>query len=219
MIIKSLILIITAIPFAVSAVWFRYYYENKESCSLKQILKNEKSSCIVFLITYIVMSLLIIFTYFCKENSFFNSLRYLIFEYVMFLTAAIDFKQKKIPNELIFFIIAERVVFFIPEFFMYPDEIVSLLISSFSGMLICGMMMMICRIISRKGIGAGDVKLFAAAGFMTNLYGAVNILFYSLLVASAVSIFLLLFKKAKANSTVPMAPFVFAGTIFYIVLM
>ena len=212
MIIKSLILIITAIPFAVSAVWFRYYYENKKSCSLKQILKNEKSS-------YIVISLLIIFTYFYKENSFFNSLRYLIFEYVMFLTAAIDFKQKKIPNELIFFIIAERVVFFIPEFFMYPDEIVSLLISSFSGMLTCGMMMLICRIISRKGIGAGDVKLFAAAGFMTNLYGAVNILFYSLLVASAVSIFLLLFKKAKANSTVPMAPFIFAGTIFYIVLM
>ena len=80
MIIKSLILIITAIPFAVSAVWFRYYYENKKSCSLKQILKNEKSSCIVFLITYIVISLLIIFTYFYKEHSFFNSLRYLVFD-------------------------------------------------------------------------------------------------------------------------------------------
>lgn len=219
MIIKSLILIMTAIPFALGAVWFGDYYETKEFCSLKQILKTKKISCTVFLAVYIAISLLIVFTYFYKENLFFSSLKYLIFEYALFLTAAIDFKQKKIPNSLILFIMAERIIFFIPEFIIYPDEIISLLISSFTGMFVCGMIMLICRVISRKGIGAGDVKLFAAAGFMTNLYGAVNILFYSLFIASLVSIFLLLFKRAKANSTVPMAPFIFFGTTFYIIFM
>lgn len=218
MIVKILILIILAVIAAPLAVWFRHFYQYNEKLMLKKIFDTEKKDCIIFFSFFILSAILMGLFYSKHGYSFSTALKYLIFIYSLFLTASIDLKQKKIPNIMVLFILAERIVFFIPEFILYREAFSTVLLSSLVGLVTAGFIMIVCRFISRGGMGAGDVKLFSAIGFMVGLSGVVSILFYSLFLASAVSIFLLVSRKAKFRETIPMAPFIFAGSLLYVVL-
>lgn len=215
--IMAVVIFVICILSIICAVYFKVYYQKKELCSLKELLINNKKKIILFSSVYLIISTGILILHIKFNYDALKSIKYLIFIFVLFLIAVIDFEQKKIPNHLVFFILIERTVFFIPEFIMYPEAIVSILITSFTGMIVSALIMLMCKFLGRGGLGAGDIKLFAVIGFMTGFQGALNIMFYSLFVASVICIFLLISKKAKTKQTVPMAPFIFCGTIIYLI--
>lgn len=216
--ITGAVIFIISVLSIISAVYFKNYYQKKELYSLKKLWSSNKKEFILFSVVYLFISAGIFILHIKFDCSALKSIKYLIFIYALFLISVIDFQEKKIPNQLVFFILAERTMFFIPEFIMYPDAIMSVLIISFTGMIISALIMLMCRFLGRGGLGAGDIKLFAVIGFMTGFQGALNIMFYSLFIASFICIILLVSRKAKIKQTVPMAPFIFCGTVIYFVL-
>ena len=95
----------------------------------------------------------------------------------------------------------------------------TLLISSVLGMSVGAVTVLICLLISRGGIGAGDLKMFAVIGLFFGLQGLMEIMIYSLFFASIVGIVLLAARKAKFKSSLAMAPFMFIGSLLHILTM
>ena len=79
--------------------------------------------------------------------------------------------------------------------------------------------MLACRLISRGGIGAGDVKLFALIGFYFGIIPTMNMMFYTTFLAAIAAAFLLISKKAKMKSTLALGPFAFIGLNIYYILL
>ena len=74
-----------------------------------------------------------------------------------------------------------------------------------------GVILAVAMLLSRKGVGMGDVKLFITIGAYVGSMEIIATLFYTFVVSAVVGIVLLLMKKVKLRDSVPMAPFAFAG--------
>ena len=76
----------------------------------------------------------------------------------------------------------------------------------------------LCRLITRGGIGLGDVKLFSAASLLLGLYGGICTLALGQLAALAAAVALLLSKKATWKDSIPFAPFLALGFLICLIL-
>ena len=135
---------------------------------------------------------------------------------ILAAVAGIDFKTKTIPNRILLIGLILRVLLIGVEGVFYRDGIRQTLVNSGIGFAFGLIFMLFLSIITKHGIGYGDVKLFAWIGLCVGLLDTYNILFYSVLVAAVTGIYLLLIKNKSKKMQLPFAPFVFVGT--YIVL-
>ena len=79
--------------------------------------------------------------------------------------------------------------------------------------------MLICRLISKGGMGAGDIKLFAVLGFFLKIPDVMHVMILSIMLSAVTGLFMLIFRKAKMRSTIPMAPFILAGLTVYFIFI
>lgn len=133
--------------------------------------------------------------------------------------AVTDIKVKKIPNAVSLLLLVIRCIFLAWGILVEHDDPKRILLSSVLGLLFGGGFILVCMIISKGGIGAGDLKLFAVIGLYFGLAGLIQIMVYSLLFSAIWAIGMLLSHKAKMKSTIPMGPFILAGTTVYYILM
>ena len=130
-----------------------------------------------------------------------------------------DVRVKKIPNAVTLLLLLIRCVFLAWDILIEHADAKFEILHSLFGMFVGGTFILVCMMVSKGGIGAGDLKLFAVIGLYFGFQGLFQIMLYSLLLSSVWSIGLLLFRKAKLKSTLPMAPFILAGlTVYYIFL-
>lgn len=216
---EYILFILCSFGLAVLAAYYKWYYTKKKRNAMKEVLSKSKvffPLCVCFYITAAVLGLVF---YEGKGLSFIELIQNLLIWDTFFLIAVIDYRLKKIPNHLIVFLLIARVVIMLTEIFLAPDLWVSILISSIAGMLAGGLIILACMLISRGGVGAGDVKLYAVTGFCFGLTGVMAVMMYSLFLAAIASIVLLISRKAKMKSSLPMAPFIFAGLSVYFIFL
>ena len=116
--------------------------------------------------------------------------------------AACDWRERRIPNRMLLAAECAGASGFRME---------TLLISAFGGFT-AGSVSLFCRLISRGGVGAGDVKLLAVVGVYMG-YRAWDAAVISLVLAAVWSICLLLCGKKEWGQGIPFAPFVLVGII------
>lgn len=71
-------------------------------------------------------------------------------------------------------------------------------------------------VLTKQGIGAGDIKLIAALGLVTGVNVIVGTLFFGTVACAVASIGILLLKKQKMSGSVPFGPFLLLGYVFTI---
>ena len=130
---------------------------------------------------------------------------------ILAMAAGIDYKKYLIPNKLILAGMAGRVLLLAAEAVVNRDAVKYTLLLSCTGLILGLFFMLFLTFITRRGIGYGDVKLFAWLGFSVGIMDAYSILFYSVLFAAVTGVFLLAFHKADRKKKLPFAPFIFAG--------
>ena len=81
------------------------------------------------------------------------------------------------------------------------------------GAVLCGGLLEGIRLISRGGIGMGDVKLMTACGFYLGIVPGIFVLMLSYMLAGLFCLPVLLLKKASLKTRIPMAPFFAASMI------
>lgn len=114
--------------------------------------------------------------------------------------------------------IAVWVIIFIPKMFFDTKSSIAVLLDSVIGFTVGGGIFLFIYIISRKGLGGGDVKFIAALGLYTGFSGTVSVMFYGTVIASLTGIILLILKKIELKDTIPLVPFLYIGiliTIFF----
>lgn len=137
-----------------------------------------------------------------------------------FLLSRIDYQEKQIPNKVIAALLVIRLVFLAYEAYISADYWRSSFIYPLLGAAIGGGIMVVVLLLSRKGLGMGDVKLFLAIGMYVGSTEIIATLFYTCLISAVFGIVLLIIKKAKLTDSIPMAPFAFIGVaIEYIMLL
>ncbi|MBR1476543.1 MAG: prepilin peptidase [Lachnospiraceae bacterium] len=128
-----------------------------------------------------------------------------------------DLYEKRIPN--IFFVIL-LVAFLISEIIiLIKDRTVALdyLSAGFISGIIAFALLMVLRVVSKGGLGYGDIKLFTTLSVIMGLYGAFSILFFGQIAALLVVVAGLIAHRLTLKGNIPLAPFFYLGYVVTII--
>ncbi|UFT97928.1 A24 family peptidase [Radiobacillus kanasensis] len=117
-----------------------------------------------------------------------------------------DLKYMLIPNRIL--------IFFLPLFLVYsmwqPDTPwLSKILGASAGFVIIAIVILV----SKGGMGAGDMKLFGVLGFVLGLKNICIAFFFSTIIGAIVSGLLLLFRLIHRKEPVPFGPFIAVGAL------
>lgn len=135
-----------------------------------------------------------------------------------YIAAVIDIRTKKIPNKLLITMLAAWIFTITPMMIFDMEQAVSRISDSVFGFVLGGGIFMLVYIISKKGLGGGDVKFMAVAGLYLGVGGVLPSIFLGTLLAALIGIILIAAKKIKRKDPIPLAPFLFAGMLLTIFL-
>jgi len=148
----------------------------------------------------------------------FTMLRYELLIVFGYIAAILDIKEKKIPNSLVLAMLASWVLIMVPKLFIDTDAAVVLLADSAIGLVVGGGIFLLVYIISRKGLGGGDVKFMAATGLHLGLSGILTAMFCGTVLAALTGGMLILLKKIGRKDAIPLAPFLYVGILITLFL-
>jgi leader peptidase (prepilin peptidase)/N-methyltransferase len=142
-----------------------------------------------------------------------SALFYLTLLYLLLTISLIDLEHRIVPNTLVAtgFIIAlmlqipglAALVFNVPEAMLTGRPLSDALF----GMLAGGGVLLLVFIISRGGMGAGDVKLIAMIGFYVGLSGTAVVLLLAFLFGALVGVTFMVLGKLTRKDALPFAPY------------
>ena len=138
-----------------------------------------------------------------------------IFGYV---ASVFDLKEKRIPNGLILAMLASWVLVMVPKLFLDTDDAVALIADSIIGFATGGGLFLIVYIISRKGLGGGDVKFMAASGLYLGFGGTLPAMLFGTVLAALAGLALMALKKIGRKDKIPLAQFLYAGILITVFL-
>lgn len=125
--------------------------------------------------------------------------------------ALVDFRTHRIPNRLVLAGMAARTALLAADIYMDRDSAMGLALFALVGLAFGLGVMLLLSLLTRRGIGYGDVKLFSFIGYSLGFIDTYNVLFYSALYAAAAGIYLTAVKKQGRRTRIPFAPFIFFG--------
>lgn len=143
----------------------------------------------------------------------YDGLRSVLVISALLFAGLIDFKLMIIPNKLTLVLLGATVIVYAVELIITQKYIMHVLLEALLGCAVCFVIFFIGKLISRKGMGMGDIKLAAVMGLALGLNTSLGCLLWAMIIASISGIVLLISKKLKAKSKMAMAPFFFAGTV------
>lgn len=185
-------------------IWFREQWAYKKFCILIWVMAG--------------LTLVFGFEFYLFQYSAWKSIRYLTLFWVLGMIAWVDQGSKRIPNAVLADLLAVRTFLLILECLFNQKYWLSILISAGLGMVLGGGMFLLCFLLARGGIGAGDVKLLGVIGYCVGGGAIFTLIFLTALLAALYSVLMLALKKTSLKQEIPFAPFVFAGTILTMML-
>ncbi len=145
------------------------------------------------------------------DESAIDIIRYVTVICGLTLSSVTDIKLKLIPNVFCLAMIGACVLEIAVSCIFFKEAIAFELISSLIGGVFGGGLLLIGRLISRNGMGMGDVKILFAAGLLLRFDKMFGLLFWGLIFSVFFGVGLMIFKKVKSSYTISMAPFFLAG--------
>lgn len=118
----------------------------------------------------------------------------------------IDLHHQIIPNSLNILILITAIIYKIIQYILY--DIPPNLINSLLGLIISSGAFFLIIIISKGGMGGGDMKLIGVLGFILGLKKIILTIFLSFMFGAIISILLLLFKIKGRKDPIPFGPFI-----------
>lgn len=211
---KALEIIIVCLYSIILLVISTVYLKKKffEESKAKEVAKSHLLYFLVSMAAYgIITYVAIRYSYDHHWTAVLRISKWLTIYWGCYLLACTDVKEKIIPNEIIATLLIVRVVFLIIEVIIAYPFLKDALGYPILGAVFGGGIIALAMIVSRHGVGAGDVKLFFAIGFFIGSTQILSMLLYTFFVSAVVGLILLLLRKVKMKDSVPLAPFAFIG--------
>ncbi|MBQ9519566.1 MAG: prepilin peptidase [Firmicutes bacterium] len=139
----------------------------------------------------------------------FDLIKYIILTVMLAITAYTDIKERKIKNMPVLIITAFALAFMLIRL---DTAMLSLI-----GLAVAAAVFVVTYILSKGGLGEGDVKLAMAVGLYVGVFDFINIMLYALIYTVVAGVITAIVKRGNLKSTLPFAPFIFAGCITNII--
>jgi len=133
------------------------------------------------------------------------TLNYIILFVMLIIAFLIDAKSRIIPNWLTISGIIVGLLY--NSYVAGVLGLISAMISMLAGLII------FLLLYALKAVGAGDIKLFAAIGALTNLYFLMFCIAYSIIFAGIIGLTIILYKRRVRNYSFPFMFAVLPGVI------
>lgn len=147
---------------------------------------------------------------------------YLFVDYVILLALAVlsvtDICKNLIPNKIL--VILLLLWTGIAGFGILDNFELGLafVFQSLIGGIVAGLIFLLCYLLSRKQLGAGDVKLVFVMGLYLTGQLIIGAIFYGVVLCCVYSFFQLIRKKIGMKDGVPLVPFLYMGTIITLLI-
>jgi len=128
-----------------------------------------------------------------------------------FMAMLVDIRKRCIPNKLVLGMFTGWLLLTAPKLFLDTQAGIPILTDSVIGLLIGGGVFLSVYLLSRRGLGGGDVKFMATAGLYLGFAGTLPAILYGTVLAALSGLILIALKRIKRKDTIPLAPFLFAG--------
>ncbi|MFQ9050201.1 MAG: prepilin peptidase [Coprococcus sp.] len=208
-----LINIITILVNILNLYLFRYEHSKDEEKENVEHSVNKAFVVAMFMMN-ILLANLITYIY---DGSVVINVKLMILVSMMWPIAYIDFKKKKIPNDILKIMLIARAIILVPELILLGNvahRLFSMLIATVAVLVAC----ILCCLIVKGAIGMGDVKLFGVMALYLGLEGIWTAIFCALVVSFFIAVFSLITKKVKRKDNIPFAPAILIGTYLSIFL-
>ncbi len=136
----------------------------------------------------------------------------------VYLASVTDIREKRVPNSLVGVMLLLWLCVMVPQLFVRTQEGLLLLISGLVGFAVSGVVFLLVYLISRGGLGGGDVKLMAVSGLYLGFNGVMPTMLYGSVLAALTAGVLILCRKMGRKDSFALVPFLFAGmllTVFF----
>lgn len=153
---------------------------------------------------------LLVFSYFSLSLNF---IFYLTLLYLLLGIALIDLEHRIVPNRVIAAGLIAGLLCYLPQlvalWLSVPTWMIVRqgLVDALAGMLLGAGIMLVIFIVSRGGMGAGDIKLMAMIGFYVGLHGTAVVLLLAFIFGSIVGLTFMALGKLTRKDALPFAPF------------
>jgi Flp pilus assembly protein protease CpaA len=145
-------------------------------------------------------------------------LRFILLIAFSLIVSIIDIKTREIPNKIIIAMLVTWVILMTITFFTDTATSITMLKDSALGLGLGGGLFLLVYIISKKGLGGGDVKFMAVSGLYLGFSLVIPVIFYSSVRAVLFTLTLIIMKKIKRKDAIPLAPFICFGISLTILL-
>jgi leader peptidase (prepilin peptidase) / N-methyltransferase len=148
-----------------------------------------------------------------------NFLFYLVLLYLLLAIALIDLEHRIVPNTLVAAGLIAASLLFLPQLFalwlpVNSEFIVDrAFLDGLAGLSLGGGVMLIIFLVSRGGMGAGDLKLMAMIGLYVGLRGAVLVMLLGFFLGALVGVAGMIFGKLTRKDALPFAPYLVMATL------
>lgn len=146
-------------------------------------------------------------------NSYIDLVKLIIGYIGLSIAASIDYRVKLIPNVIVLALMGSRILLVIFEYIFEREEWIYSIGSSLLSAVIVFVVLFILSVISKSGLGMGDVKLLTALAFLCGIYSVLNTMIVALIICVLVAMVLVLSKKKKMKDKIPFGPFLLIGYI------
>ncbi|MGN1401313.1 MAG: prepilin peptidase [Bacillus sp. (in: firmicutes)] len=122
-------------------------------------------------------------------------------------------------SDLVYMLIPDKVLLFfmIVLLLLLPVVERMTIMDSFMGALTGFFLLWVIAVLSKGGMGGGDIKLFAVLGFALGVHDVLLALFFSVFYGALLGILFILFGLVDRRQPIPFGPFIALGalTVFY----
>ncbi len=198
------------------------YTPIKKAVGIKEKVKcffmSTSGETVYFILMFVCMvAVSILIMHFYNKNTLIFNIKRIVILSVLWIAAFFDKKSYRIPNKLILLGLVLRVVILVFELIYARNaELVSVLILEIIAAAAMVVLSLLCMLITKNGIGMGDVKLFLVMGLYLGVKGIIPSMMLSMLVTFFVAVTLLVMKKKNRRDYVPFAPGIMVGTMLAI---
>lgn len=126
-------------------------------------------------------------------------------------SGCVDFIEHRIPNLFPLVMAVGAILLLTLGCLTGQEGALAYIVSSVFSAAVSAACLTVASLLSRHGIGAGDIKLIAALALMGGVYVICGTLFFAMAVCAITSIILLATKKKTIKQSVPFGPFVLIG--------
>lgn len=135
-----------------------------------------------------------------------------------YLAALGDIREKRVPNRLVAAMLGAWVLLLTPQLFFRTQQAIDWALNGGLGLLLGGAVFLTVYLISRKGLGGGDVKLMAVSGLYLGLDGVLPAMLYGSVLAAVAGLLLILGKKITPKDAIPLVPFLYIGMLLTLLI-